>query len=226
MTIDVKASNPTVGSSPPRRTRRDVAAEATERAIVEAAFELFRMRGYTATTMEDLAETAGVAVQTIYNSIGGKRAVLSRVIDFVAAGPEWPTPVPSFMHERTASATSPREVVEILAAWFVDGHGRMADVWQIVAQAAAVDQGVAELERQRATQRFRNYHSAAAAIARLGGLDGLGEPEAAAAIWTIGHPFVHHFLVIDQGWPVEHYRAWLIEVLGRLMLGNPEPGDR
>ena len=198
----------------------------TERAIVEAAFELFRVRGYTATTMEDLAQTAGVAVQTIYNAIGSKRAVLSRVIDFVAAGPEWPTPVPSFMQERTASATSPREVVEIIGDWFVDGHGRMADVWQIVAQAAAVDPSVAELERQRARQRFRNYHAAAAAIARLDGLDGIGESEAAAAIWTIGHPFVHHFLVVDQGWPVERYRAWLVEALGRLLLGKPEPADR
>ncbi|HET8786165.1 MAG TPA: TetR/AcrR family transcriptional regulator [Candidatus Limnocylindrales bacterium] len=225
MTTGVKRVKPPVGSSPPRRTRRDVAAEATERAIVDAALALLRERGYTATTMEDLASAAGVAVQTIYNSIGGKRSVLSRVIDYVAAGPEAPTPVPSFMRERTASATSAQEIIGILGDWFVDSHQRMADVWPIVEQAAAVDPDVARLERVRAAQRFRNYREAAAAIARLGGLAGLDEPGAAAAIWTVSHPVVRRFLIADQAWSEDRYRTWLLETLGRVLLANPHSAD-
>jgi AcrR family transcriptional regulator len=226
MTTGVKRAKPSTGSSRPRRTRRDIAVEATERAIVEAALSLFQDRGYTATTMEDLAAAAGVAVQTIYNSIGGKRAVLSRVIDYVAAGPEAPTPIPSFMRERTAAAGSAREIVGIMVDWFTDSHRRMAEVWPIVEQAAAVDQDVAALQRARAAQRFRNYHEAAAAIARLGGLNGLDEPEAAAAIWTVSHPFVRRFLIVEQGWPEDRYRAWLLESLSRVLLGIQVPGDR
>ena len=37
---------------------------------------LFADRGYTATTIELIAETAGVAVQTIYNTLGSKRGIL------------------------------------------------------------------------------------------------------------------------------------------------------
>jgi AcrR family transcriptional regulator len=213
----VKANESGGGYERTRRTRRDVSAEATERAIVDAAFRLFRERGYRATRMEDLAAAAGVVVQTIYNSIGGKRAVLSRVIDFTAAGPEAPTSVPAFMQERTAAAARPDEIVEMLADWFVDVHARMGNVWEIVAQAAAVDRTVAELELQRARQRFRNYHDAAAALAKLGGLGGLAATEAAAVIWTLGHPLVRRFLVVDEAWPQEQYRAWLVAALGRIL---------
>jgi AcrR family transcriptional regulator len=197
-----------------------VSAEATERAIVEAAQRLFRERGYVATTVEDLAVEAGVAVQTIYNSIGAKRAVLSRVIDYVAAGPEAPTPVPVFMRQRTEAAASVNEIVELLADWFVDANGRTAEVWEVVHQAAAMDRDVAQLERERSRQRLRNYTEAAGLIARAGGLAGLGEPEAAATIWTLGHPLVRRFLIVDEGWSEERYRTWLVEGLSRLVIGS------
>ncbi len=218
----VKRAKLSARSSSPRRTRRDIAVEATERAIVEAALLLFQDRGYTATTMEDLAAAAGVAVQTIYNSIGSKRSVLSRAIDYVAAGPEAPTPIPSFMRERTAAASSAQEIVGIMVDWFVESHRRMAEVWPIVEQAGAVDQDVARLERERAAQRFRNYHEAAAAVRRHGGLYGLDEPEAAAAIWTVSHPLVRRFLVAEQGWSEDRYRAWLLKSLGRVLVGTPD----
>lgn len=221
MAETVKVIDGSGGQRPAARTRRDVAAEATERAIVEAALLLFGERGYVATTMEDLAVEAGVALQTIYNSIGGKRAVLSRAIDLTAAGPQAPRRVPEFMAQRTAAATDPMQVATMLADWFVEVNERMVDVWEIMGMAASIDEGVAELERERASQRYRNYQGAAAAIARLGGLGGLAEEEAAAAIWTLGQPGVRRFLVVDEGWSTERYRAWLVVALTRILAPKP-----
>jgi len=206
------------------RRRRVAAVEATQREIVEAAGQLFRDRGYTATTMEELASAAGVAVQTVYNSIGGKRAVLNRVLDFAAAGPQAPTSVPEFMRQRTEAAASPQAIVEILADWFVEVTERTAHITRVIRDAAAGDPEIADLERRRDEQRFRNYHEAARAIGSRGGLARLGEPEAAAGIWAIGHPNVHRLLVVEQGWSRERYRAWLVEALSRLLLGRPARG--
>ena len=54
-----------------------------------------------------IAADAGVAVQTIYNSIGSKRDLLSRVLDFAAAGDHGPIPVPQFLREQSEREPTP-----------------------------------------------------------------------------------------------------------------------
>ncbi|MDQ6850385.1 MAG: TetR/AcrR family transcriptional regulator, partial [Actinomycetota bacterium] len=58
------------------KTRQQIAAAETQRVIVQAAAGLFLERGYHATSIGQIAAHAGVAVQTIYNSIGSKRDLL------------------------------------------------------------------------------------------------------------------------------------------------------
>jgi len=53
-------------------TRRRQAAARTRVAILDAAREMFTERGYLATPMAAIAERAGVALDTVYASIGRK----------------------------------------------------------------------------------------------------------------------------------------------------------
>ena len=152
------------------RNRREIAAEATQRVIVMAATRLFLENGYTGTSMGDVAREAGVAVQTIYNAVGSKRELLSRALDFAAAGDEAPTPVPVFMHERARHETDAREIVRQLVDFWRGGLARTAPVFAVIRQAAALDPEVATLETQRAQQRLRNYGQAASLMAGLGAL--------------------------------------------------------
>src|SRR6478672_6464040 len=89
-----------------RKSRREINAEATQRAIVESAARLFVEQGYAPTTVGQIARESGVAVQTIYNAVGSKRDLLIRVLDFAAAGDRAPRTVPSFMQEQ-AEALDP-----------------------------------------------------------------------------------------------------------------------
>lgn len=61
-----------------RATRR---AAATHRAIVDAAEDVVLERGADALTLEEVADRADVAVQTIYNRVGGRSAVLIAVAE-------------------------------------------------------------------------------------------------------------------------------------------------
>src|SRR6476659_6139962 len=79
------------GSASPKARRRD-SAKATHWRIVKAAYELFRDQGYAATTMAQVAERAGVAVQTVYFGFHTKAALLARAIDFAVTGKETPRP--------------------------------------------------------------------------------------------------------------------------------------
>lgn len=193
-----------------RSTRQAVAADATRHVIVNAAQRLFLERGYVATTIDDIAASAGVAVQTVYNSVGPKWAVLSGVIDHVAAGPDSPTPVPVFMRERTARARTGVGVIRVLVGWFTEVHGRAGPMLRVLRDATAVEPQIAELERTRAARRFRNYHEAGQAIADRGDLRaGMTIEEAAAVIWSLGNAEIYRFLVLEQGWSIDRYRRWL-----------------
>ncbi len=189
---------------------RDLSAESTQRAIVDAASRLFLADGYHATSITRIAREAGVAVQTIYNSVGAKRDVLSRVLDFAAAGAQAPTPVATFMRERAQRTEDPRDVIAGLVAFWEQGLPRTAPVFRVIREAAALDPEVAELERRRSAQRLTNYGEAARLLSDRDALrDGLSVDEAAAIIHALGHPDEFRFLVLEQGWPVERWAAWV-----------------
>jgi AcrR family transcriptional regulator len=74
----------------PRRTydnsRRQAAAEARQRRIVEAATTLFVEQGFAATSIDQIAAAADVSPQTVYATYGSKAAVLSQAIDVAVVG--------------------------------------------------------------------------------------------------------------------------------------------
>jgi AcrR family transcriptional regulator len=191
------------------KTRQQIAAEETQRVIVEAAARLFLERGYHRTSIGQIAQEAGVAVQTIYNSIGSKQAVLSRVLDFAAAGERAPVPVPQFMREQTERELDPVRIIGQLVEFWQGALPRTAPVFRIIRDAAGIDPEAATLDRDRATQRLRNYEIAARLIDERGALrDGLTIDQAAATIFAIGHPETYRTLVLDGSWDDRHWAAW------------------
>lgn len=185
----------------------------TRAAIVDAADRLFRAQGYVATTIAGIAEASGVAVQTVYNSVGGKAALLSAVLDQRAAGSE-ERPVDTFLAERLAAAPDLASLFDVLTDWFAGVQSRTAETHRLIAQAAAVDPEVAQLEARRGLQRLERYGRLGALLRAHDGLrSGMTDAQAAATVWAIGSPAAYRALVIDAGWPLAEYRSWLRESL-------------
>ncbi|MDQ0755345.1 TetR/AcrR family transcriptional regulator [Arthrobacter sp. B3I4] len=201
-----------------RTTRRAVQAAATRAAVVQAAGRLFAADGYVRTTVDAVAAESGVAVQTIYNSVGNKAALLSAVLDEAAAGPGARASVLELMRERTRNAADLPALIAVLADWFVEVHPRTAGINAVIARAAALDDAAARLEKERGQQRLRRYEEAAAAARARGGLSsGMTDAEGAAAIWSLGHPQVYRAMVQDTGWPVPAYRDWMAAALAAVL---------
>lgn len=74
-------SKPIAAAASPPASRTERRKARTAGAILGAAERLFLGHGYTATTMEDLAEAADVAVGSIYAHFGGKEGVYSALVD-------------------------------------------------------------------------------------------------------------------------------------------------
>jgi AcrR family transcriptional regulator len=201
------------------KTRQQLAAEETQRVIVQAATELFLRSGYNATSIVQIAAEAGVAVQTIYNSVGSKRELLSRVLDYAAAGERSPVAVPEFMRKQAEQEADPHKVVEQLVAFWRGALPRTAPIFRVIREAASVDPEAATLERTRAAQRLSNYGIAAALLKRRGALrDGLSVEEAAASIFAVGHPETYRSLVLEGKWSERQWAAWARTTLTAALL--------
>src|SRR5262244_2945653 len=73
--------------------RRREQADATRRAILDAAERLFGVRGYAGTSVGEIAEAAGVALKTVYAVFGTKAEVLRALWHLRLRGDEDPVPV-------------------------------------------------------------------------------------------------------------------------------------
>ncbi|WBM80382.1 TetR family transcriptional regulator [Cryobacterium breve] len=133
-----------------RPNRRSVQSEATRTEILDAAERLMLERGYIAASVAAIAAEAGVAVQTIYNSVGLKADLLAAVLERGATGPAG---LGESAHEHPVSAprsgSGPRsatDIIRLLVDWCVETNVRTAALRRVVAQAAGVDADVARLE--------------------------------------------------------------------------------
>ncbi len=95
-----------------RPARRLTAGERREQ-LFTVALQLFADRGYRATTMDDVAEAAGVTKPLLYQHFSSKRALYLELVDSVAHD------LLSAVSEATTSADGPRQQVERgFAAYF------------------------------------------------------------------------------------------------------------
>src|SRR3954452_9178014 len=73
---------------------RAAKAARTRRAVISAAERLFVTRGYASTAVQDVADAAGVSRATVFNSVGGKAALLRACYDVATVGDDEPSPLP------------------------------------------------------------------------------------------------------------------------------------
>ena len=75
--------------------KRRAQARQTRRSILDAAARALCARGYAATSLQAIAEHAGVAVQTVYAVFGSKRELLRELIESTITGDDEPRPSPN-----------------------------------------------------------------------------------------------------------------------------------
>src|SRR6476469_7238109 len=61
-------------------------ARQNRRAVLDAAHDLFVEQGYGATTLEQIADRAGVSKPTVFNAVGNKVEVFRTIRDIAMAG--------------------------------------------------------------------------------------------------------------------------------------------
>ncbi|HEY4947213.1 MAG TPA: helix-turn-helix domain-containing protein [Acidimicrobiales bacterium] len=92
---------------------RRLTADARRRQLFDVALRLFAEHGYAATTMDDIAEAAGVTKPLVYQHFESKRALYLELMDVFSGE------LVSRIVTATANAEGPRQQVELgFAAYF------------------------------------------------------------------------------------------------------------
>jgi AcrR family transcriptional regulator len=202
--------------------RRQKKARQTRQRILSAAADLFTRQGYTATTIQQIAEQADVAWQTVYSVFGTKAAILSAAFDVAVAGDDEPIPVAErpFV-QAIRDAADPREKAGIFAHHLRESAARTAGVVSVIESAATTDPEIAALWRKLRDQGLRGMTLAARGFQEQGALrPGLTIARAADILWLYLGPWSYRVLVTQGGWTLDEYEAWLADTLSTQVICN------
>lgn len=213
-----------------RHNKRADRARETRRRIVAAAHELFLEQGYGATSLQEVAERAGVAVQTIYFVFGNKRTLLKAVVDTTIAGDDEPIPIMQRPWFREAlDATTAEDQLRLHVHGTRKILDRTAPITRVVETAMAIDPEVAALwpldgdtgSRPLSPDttwppRFLGHLAAAhALVTKPGARDGVTAERAADLLYGLLSPALYLIFVRDRAWSPEEWEDWAYEMLRR-----------
>jgi AcrR family transcriptional regulator len=199
-------------------SNRRMAAVRTRQAILDAALELFSAQGYAATPMTAVAAQAGVALDTVYASVGRKPELARLLVETAISG--GPDAIPADERDYVQAIRAAPDAgakIAIYAAAMRAIAGRLAPVLGILQQAAAAEPGLAGMWQQIAERRAANMLRFAADLATVATLR-VGLEEAADIIWATNAPELYQLLTVHRGWSPERYEQFLADTWRRVLL--------
>jgi AcrR family transcriptional regulator len=195
-------------------------ARATRLALLEAAGHLFAEQGYVATSIEQIAEAAGVSRATVFTSVGGKPALLKLAYDVALVGDDEPVSMSERPDALRAKAEpDPYRFVGLYVAMLTRVHGRIARIHEAIRGAAGADlEARAVWERVQSERAVGAQHVIADLEQKSPLRRGLDRQEAIDLLWTLIDPGNYIQLVDHRGWTAERFQAWLTATLQAQLL--------
>ncbi len=201
----------------PRPSLRAEQAALTRRRIADAARLLFVRDGYGATTLQAIADEAGVAVQTVYAVFRSKPGIMRELRDSIVFQPEADERFRESMAigaSGDAGAALDAFAASIRIRWEVG-----ADVVLVGREAGSTDPGL-HAEGNQPYERRRGGLRALVGAIEPSLRPGLEADDAIAALDALTLPDVYVELVRGLDWSPDAYEAWLARSLRRLLLAG------
>ena len=180
--------------------------------MVEAALTTFSARGYGKTTMQAIADSAGVAVQTLYFTFHTKAELLQATYEHVVLGPEAVPPQRSTWWKAMKTAPDLQSAIAALVDGTVDILVRAAPlVWAVHSDP---DSQESYLFNERlcldGNTAIVNILADRAALR-----PGLTASRARDLLMALTGPHLFMVLTSESGWTLDEYRVWMIGAIQR-----------
>ncbi|MEN3533479.1 helix-turn-helix domain-containing protein [Microbispora sp. ZYX-F-249] len=206
-----------------RPDKRAERSRRTREKIIEAARELFVAQGYGATSLQEVADRAGVAVQTVYFVFGNKRTLFKDVVDTSIAGDAEPVATMDREWFRAACA-APTAAGQLRAHVRGTGEilGRVAPLIPMIESAGAADPQIAAQWPDGPDPRYVVQHAAARAlVAKPGARPGVSAEMAADLLFCLLSPQLYLLFVQDRGWSPDRWEEWAYNTLAAQLCADP-----
>lgn len=204
----------TPGERPRPPGRRGVQADDTRSTILAAARRHFAKTGYAGTSLKDIASEAGVSVQTVYDSIGPKPALVRALNDQID-GEAQIGEIASLLgtsHDPVVIARIPAMITRRLTE-------RCGDILRGVMAGGQAEPGLVPLVEEGGRRHRAGAATVAGRLAGLGALiEGLDVDEAARTIATLTDFRVALSLVDDHGQSFDQVEDWMARSISRMVL--------
>jgi AcrR family transcriptional regulator len=197
-----------------RPNRRQVAAEATRKEILTTARRLFSDHGYANTSIQQIASESGVAIQTIYSSIGSKGSLILALNDLIdEESGVAPLAVDAL------SETNPAKLLAKGVHITRQINERCGDLIRVLLSAEPSEPEVAIALADGMRRHKRGMEELAGRLASMDALQAGTEPEHAADVLSMmTAPASWRQLTHDAAWTFDDAEAWLTESLTKLLL--------
>lgn len=190
-------------------------AQETRRRIIDAAGALFVEQGYGATKLQEIADRAGVAVQTIYFVFRNKPSLLKELVDVAIAGDD--EPMPTMDRPWFAEVMNAPTAQSALAALTAGARGtleRVAAITEMVRAAAATNPEIRELWPDGTDPRYTVISTAAKSLTKKPGAHPtISADEAADIIYAVLSPELFLIFTRDRAWPPAKWEQWACDTL-------------
>jgi AcrR family transcriptional regulator len=199
---------------------RRAKARATRRAVIDAAAALFVERGYLATSLQAVADAAGVSRATVFNSVGGKLQLLRAAYDIATVGDDEAVPLPQ-RPEAIAVIHEPDQVraIQLYAAMVTTVSSRLAPIYEVFRSVAGVDAEVRAEWSDIQQERLGGARGFVRLLLAKGPLRaGLSADIAGDVVWTLIDASLYQQLVVERGWTVRRFQTWLASAMQRELL--------
>ncbi|MBH0780808.1 TetR/AcrR family transcriptional regulator [Nocardia bovistercoris] len=193
----------------------------TKRRIVAASAELFLGQGYGATTLDQVAARAGVAVQTVYFHFGNKATLLKEALDVAAVGDDEPVALLDRPWFRQVSAEP--DPVRVIELWTFGGREileRVGPLLTVIRGAVGADPDLAAQWEVNQDQRRTAFRALADLLAERGALRrGLTVEAAADLAFLISSAENYIIATAVLGWTPRHWENATATHLATALLG-------
>ena len=201
--------------------RREARARETRRRIIEAGLRLFLEQGYVNTTVQDIAEAAGVAPATIYQAFGTKHAVLAAALDITVAGDDTPLAVldRDWVDDARREKNQGRQL-RLIVEGASQIAARTAPLKEILRDAAATEAAARELIREDHERRHRTQEGLVDLLIENRQLRaGIDRRRAVDTFFALVNSATYELLVTQRGWTLSEWQAWIADVIERELFG-------
>ena len=204
---------------------RQEKAAVTRRRMLEAAYELFCSDGYRSTTMEAIAQRAGVAVQTLYFTFHTKDELFQAVHDRTVLGEQNLPPPMQPWYLAAVAAEDVREAVRHVCRGVLSIARRVAPM--IPAFHAVAGEPAGEVWKRGERLRHDGMIDVVATLTRKAPLrKGVTKVHAADVLYLLLGADTYRTMVLERGWTEQQLAGWTERVILDDLFCVPPVGRR